>query len=158
MSMNEVDFQEVLSQFLLKDETSERPQMHPQKIKESKTAIQNKLNLYIEALEKNEIEIDLTDYKMALKQLKKMKAVEYEEIVMKMVENYETLKQKKQKVFPSASAPYPELVMKRQVADLSKGKVIFSSEFTETVGSDGSKEKHFFSDFRRRMLKKKSEK
>lgn len=156
--MSEADFQLVLSQFLLRDETSETPKIHPRKIEKSKTAIQNKLNLYIEELEKNEIEINLTDYKAALKQLKKMKASEYDEVVMEIVENYELLAQKKYRIFPSESTPYPDSVLNRQIEDLTKNEEMFTQENPETSSSEPSNGKNFLSDFRKRSAKIKNEK
>ena len=105
MSMNEADFKLILSQFLLKDETSENPKIHPQKIEKRKSPIQNSLENYITELINNEVEIDLSDYKAALKQLKKMKAAEYDELVMEIVEDYELLTEKKEKSIPFRQYP-----------------------------------------------------
>lgn len=154
MSMNEADFKLVLSQFLLRDETSESPKIHPRKIEKSKTAIQNKLAIYIEELENNEININLSDYKMALKQMKKMKASEYEEVVIEIVEDYELLKAKKKKVFPSASSPYPEQIMNQTIEELSKNKQVIPSDSSKGLEDKNEKSKLFlFSNNRKRGKK-----
>lgn len=154
MSMNEADLKLVLSQFLLRDETSESPKIHPRKIEKSKTAIQNKLAIYIEELENNEININLSDYKMALKQMKKMKASEYEEVVIEIVEDYELLKAKKKKVFPSASSPYPEQIMNQTIEELSKNKQVIPSDSSKGLEDKNEKSKLFlFSNNRKRGQK-----
>ena len=154
MSMNEADFKLVLSQFLLRDETSESPKIHPRKIEKSKTAIQNKLAIYIEELENNEININLSDYKMALKQMNKMKASEYEEVVIEIVEDYELLKAKKKKVFPSASSPYPEQIMNQTIEELSKNKQVIPPDSSKGLEDKNEKSKLFlFSNNRKRGKK-----
>ena len=147
MSMNEADFKLVLSQFLLRDETSDSPKIHPRKIEKNKTAIQNKLAIYIEELENNEININLSDYKMALKQMKKMKASEYEEVVIEIVEDYELLKAKKKKVFPSASSPYPDLVMSRTVEEVDEMIQNISSDDHQKSEVNEEKSRSILSDF-----------
>lgn len=158
MSMNEEDFKLVLSQFLLRDETSESPKIHPRKIEKSKTAIQNKLAIYIEELENNEINIDLSDYKAALKQLKKMKAAEYEEVVMEIVEDYEILEEKKKKIFPSASSPYPESVMNRTEEEFSGEGLKTSSDSLDQRVVKDEKTRGLLSDFSWLQGRRKNEK
>lgn len=154
MSMNEADFKLILSQFLLKDETSENPKIHPQKIEKRKAPIQNSLENYITELINNEVEIDLSDYKAALKQLKKMKAAEYDELVMEIVEDYELLSEKKNKVFPSSSTPYPEQIMNQTIEELSKNKQVISSDSSKGLEDKNEKSKLFlFSNNRKRGKK-----
>lgn len=143
MSMNEADFKLILSQFLLRDETSENPKLHPQKIEKRKAPIQNNLENYITELINNEVEIDLSDYKTALKQLKKMKAAEYDELVMEIVEDYELLNEKKNKVFPSGSTPYPEQIMNQTIEELSKNKQVSPSDSSKGLEDKNEKSKLF---------------
>lgn len=154
MSMNEADFKLILSQFLLRDETSENPKIHPQKIEKRKAPIQNNLENYITELINNEVEIDLSDYKAALKQLKKMKAAEYDELVMEIVEDYELLSEKKNKVFPSGSTPYPEQIMNQTIEELSKNKQVIPSDSSKGLEDKNEKSKLFlFSNNRKRGKK-----
>lgn len=154
MSMNEADFKLILSQFLLRDETSENPKIHPQKIEKRKAPIQNNLENYITELINNEVEIDLSDYKAALKQLKKMKAAEYDELVMEIVEDYELMNEKKNKVFPSGSTPYPEQIMNQTIEELSKNKQVIPSDSTKGLEDKNEKSKLFlFSNNRKRGKK-----
>lgn len=154
MSMNEADFKLILSQFLLRDETSENPKLHPQKIEKRKAPIQNNLENYITELINNEVEIDLSDYKAALKQLKKMKAAEYDELVMEIVEDYELMNEKKNKVFPSGSTPYPEQIMNQTIEELSKKKQVIPSDSSKGLEDKNEKSKLFlFSNNRKRGKK-----
>ena len=143
MSMNEADFKLILSQFLLRDETSENPKIHPQKIEKRKAPIQNNLENYITELINNEVEIDLSDYKATLKQLKKMKAAEYDELVMEIVEDYELMNEKKNKVFPSGSTPYPEQIMNQTIEELSKNKQVIPSDSSKGLEDKNEKSKLF---------------
>lgn len=155
MSMNEADFKLILSQFLLRDETSENPKIHPQKIEKRKAPIQNNLENYITELINNEVEIDLSDYNAALKQLKKMKAAEYDELVMEIVEDYELMNEKKNKVFPSGSTPYPEQIMNQTIEELSKNKQVIPSDSSKGLEDKNEKSKLFlFSNNRKRGKKK----
>jgi len=155
MSMNEADFKLILSQFLLRDETSENPKIHPQKMEKRKAPIQNNLENYINELIKNEVEIDLSDYKAALKQLKKMKAAEYDELVMEIVEDYELLNEKKNKVFPSGSTPYPEQIMSRTIEELSDSEQVIPSDNPGKLEDKNEKSKLFlFSNNRKRGKRK----
>lgn len=155
MSMNEADFKLILSQFLLRDETSENPKIHPQKIEKRKAPIQNNLENYITELINNEVEIDLSDYKAALKQLKKMKAAEYDELVMEIVEDYELLNKKKNKVFPSGSTPYPEQIMSRTIEELSDSEQVILSDNPGKFEDKNEKSKLFlFSNNRKRGKRK----
>lgn len=154
MSMNEADFKLILSQFLLRDETSENPKIHPQKIEKRKAPIQNNLENYITELINNEVEIDLSDYNAALKQLKKMKAAEYDELVMEIVEDYELMNEKKNKVFPSGSTPYPEQIMNQTIEELSKNKQVIPSDSSKGLEDKNEKSKLFlFSNNRKRGKK-----
>ncbi|KSU21011.1 hypothetical protein [Lactococcus lactis] len=154
MSMNEADFKLILSQFLLRDETSENPKIHPQKIEKRKAPIQNNLENYITELINNEVEIDLSDYKAALKQLKKMKAAEYDELVMEIVEDYELMNEKKNKVFPSGSTPYPEQIMNQTIEELSKNKQVIPSDSSKGLEDKNEKSKLFLFSNNRKKGKK----
>lgn len=158
MSMHEADFKLILSQFLLRDETSENPKIHPQKIEKRKAPIQNNLENYITELINNEVEIDLSDYKAALKQLKKMKAAEYDELVMEIVEDYELLNEKKNKVFPSGSTPYPEQIMNQTVKEITAEIQVTSSDDLEKREGKEQKAKSMLADFSWLQGKRKNEK
>jgi len=161
MSMSNEDFQFIIAQFLLKDEASETPKLHLKKIEERKRAIQNKLENYINELENNEIEIELQDYKFALKQLKNMKASEYEEVVMEIVENYQLLNKKRTKIFPSENTPYPEQVIARKVMPFSEKTLNLSSVITDEFKQpevENGKSKRLLSEFPWRQGNRKNKK
>lgn len=76
-----------------------------------------------------------------------MKAAEYDELVMEIVEDYELLNEKKYKVFPSGSTPYPEQIMNQTVKEITAEIQTTSSDDLEKREGKEQKAKSMLADF-----------
>lgn len=87
-----------------------------------------------------------------------MKAAEYDELVMEFVEDYELLNEKKNKVFPSGSTPYPEQIMNRTVKEITVEIQTTSSDDLEKREGKEQKSKSLLANFSWLQGKRKNEK
>ncbi len=88
MTITEDDFQFTLAQFLLRDELSENPTIHPRRIEMRKGTILTKIEKLVREYENKNIEVDVEPYKETMKKLRKMSIPEYDELISIIEENY----------------------------------------------------------------------
>lgn len=88
MTITEDDFQFTLAQFLLRDELSENPTIHPRRIEMRKGTILTKIEKLVREYEDKNIEVDVEPYKETMRKLRKMSIPEYDELISIIEENY----------------------------------------------------------------------
>lgn len=88
MTITEDDFQFTLAQFLLRDELSENPSIHPRRIEMRKGTILTKIEKLVREYEEKNIEVDVEPYKETMRKLRKMSIPEYDELISIIEENY----------------------------------------------------------------------